>query len=221
VGKLAKVWLIDPPCSPKEELNMIILIDATELCDLLDDPPLSDDDTAHDPFKFGTLASAIPNAFATGHAYARVCQIPGPDPIHFTDDDALASTSVNVNQDFVIDVYWDLSGALISAFSGSWDLTIFFDCASDGTLDFQIKNTDNIDYGCPNPNCVPPTTANTRQYHASFLVPAGTVKVDPNFPNGTIYEIDVAIALLDACNSLPSTGITGSVPVEEVLFFSL
>lgn len=202
---------------------MVVLIDATELCDLLDDPPQFAGDTGRDPFKFGNLASAIPNAFVTGHAYARVCQIPGPDRDHFTDDDAPASTSVNVKQDFVIDVYWDLSGPLISAFCGSWDLTIFFDCASDATLDFQIKNTDTIDYGCPNPNCFPPpgTTTNTRQYHASFLVPAGTVKVDPNFPNGTIYELDVAIALLNACNSLPTTGITGSVPVEEVLFFSV
>jgi hypothetical protein len=87
-------------------------------------------------------------------------------------------------------------------------------------LDFQIKNTDTIAYGCPDPTCHPPTTTNTRQYHASFLVPAGTVKVDPNFPNGTFYEIDAAIALLDTCKSLPTTGITGSVPVEEVLFFS-
>jgi hypothetical protein len=196
---------------------MVVYIDAEELCDLLDDPPTSPFDTSHDPFKFGNLASAIPNAFVTGHAYARVCQIPGPDPIHFTDDDAPASTSVNVNQDFVIDVYWDLSGPLISAFCGSWDLTIFFDCASDATLDFQIKNTDNIDYGCPDPNCYPNgTTANTRQYHASFLVPADTVKV--NAPAGTPYELDVAIVLLDTCNSLPTTGITGSVPVGEILF---
>src|SRR5215469_644004 len=78
----------------------------------------------------------------------------------------------------------------------------------------------SIDYGCPNPNCFPPTTTNTRQYHASFLVPAGTVPLDPNATNGTFYELDVAIALLNTCNSLPTTGITGSVPLEEVLFYS-
>jgi hypothetical protein len=192
----------------------------TKLCDLLDDPPTDPFDLTHDPFKFGNLASNVPNAFATGHAYGRVCQIPGPDPVHFTDDDAPASASVNVNQDFVIDVYWDLSGQLISAFGGSWVVTIFFDCASDSNLDFQIWS-DNIDFLCPDPTCYPNgTTSNSRQYHTSFLVPAGTVPIDPNTPTpGTFYELDVSIVLLDVCNSLPTTGITGSVPLEEVLFY--
>jgi hypothetical protein len=213
-----QVWLIDPPSSPKEELNMgkIVIVTPTVLCDTLDDPPPG----GRDPFKVGNLASNIPNVLVTADAFGRVCQIPGPDPVHFTDDDALVSASVNVNQDFVIDVYWDLSGPLISAFGGSWAVTIFFDCASDGSLDFQIQPAKSIDYGCPNPNCFPPTTTNTRQYHASFLVPAGTVPLDPNATTGTFYELDVAIALLNTCNSLPTTGITGSVPLEEVLFYS-
>jgi hypothetical protein len=185
-------------------------------CDKLDDPP---DLGGRDPFKVGKLASNVPNAFATGHAYGRVSQIPGPDPVHFTDDDAAASTSVDVKQDFVIDVYWDLSGQLISAFGGTWIVTIFFDCVSNSALDFQIQS-DAIPYGCPNSTCVPPTTTNTRQYHASFLVPANTVPLDPNVPTATFYELDVSIVLLDTCNSLPTTGITGSVPLEEVLFFS-
>jgi hypothetical protein len=47
------------------------------------------------------------------------------------------------------------------------------------------------------------------------------VPLDPNAPTpGTFYELDVSIILIDSCNSLPTTGITGSVPLEEVLFFS-
>jgi hypothetical protein len=189
-------------------------------CDKLDDPPTSPFDTSHDPFKFGNLASNVPNAFATGHAYGRVCQIPGPDTVHFTDDDAAASTSVDVKEDFVIDGYWDLSGQLISAFGGSWVVSIVFDCASNSALDFQIYS-DHIPYGCPDQTCHPPTTNNTRQYHASFRIPANTVPLDPNSPiPGTTYELDVEIVLLNSCNSLPTTGITGSVPLEEVLFYS-
>jgi hypothetical protein len=124
-----------------------------------------------------------------------------------------------VNQPFVIDVYWDLSGPLISAFAGSWAVTIFFDCVSDSTLDFQIQAASPTPYGCPDPNCYPNgTTSNSRQYHASFLVPPGTVAA--NATTGTFYELDVSIVLLDACNSLPTTGIVGSVPLEEILFFS-
>jgi hypothetical protein len=200
---------------------MVVIVNPTVLCDTLDDPPTSAVDILHDPFKFGNLASNIPNSIVTGHAYGRVCQNPGPDPfgIHFTDDDAPASASIDVKQTFVIDVYWDLSGPLISAFGGSWVVTIFFDCASDSTLDFQIQPAKPIDYGCPNPTCYPPTTNNTRQYHASFLVPANTVTA--NVPTGTPYELNVSIVLLDTCNSLPTTGIVGFVPLEDVLFFSV
>jgi len=196
---------------------MAVQINPKVGCDLLDDPP----PTGSDPFKVGTLAANIPNILTSGHAYGRVCQIPGLDPIHIRDDDAPASTIVDVKQDFVIDVYWDLSGQLVSAFAGTWVVTIFFDCASSSPLDFQIYSN-RIDFGCPNANCHPPTTNNSRQYHASFLVPAGTVALDPNTPTpGTFYELDVSIVLLDTCNSLPTTGIIGSVPLEEVLFFSL
>jgi hypothetical protein len=210
--------LIDPPSSPEEELNMPnIQIIPHKGCDKLDDPP---DLGGFDPFKVGKLASNIPNAFANGHAYGRVCQIPAFDTVHFTDDDAAGSTNVDVKQDFVIDVYWDLSGQLISAFGGNWVVSIVFDCASNAALDFQIYS-DYIPYGCPNSTCHPPTTTNTRQYHASFRVPANTVPLDPNSPiPGTFYELDVAIVLLDTCNYLPSTGITGEVPLEEVLFYS-
>jgi hypothetical protein len=200
-------------------MGKIVIVNPTVLCDTLDDAP---DLGGFDPFVVGHLASNIPNAFVDGHAYGRVAQNPGPDPtgIHFTNDDAPPSTSINTNQTFVIDVYWNLSGPLISAFGGSWAVTIFFDCASDSTLDLQIQPANTIPYGCPDPNCFPPTTANTRQYHTSFLVPINTVPLDPNAPFGTFYELDVAIALLDSCNSLPTTGITGSVALEEVLFFS-
>ena len=200
-------------------MGKIVIVDPTVLCDMLDDPPQSPGDLIHDPFKFGNLAANIPNAIVTGHAYARVCQNPGPDPIHGTDDDAPASVSIDVKQTFVIDVYWDLSGPLISAFGGSWAVTIFFDCATDSTLDFQIQPSKNIPYGCPDPNCVPPTTTNSRQYHTIFRVPTSTVTAD--VPAGTPYELNVSIVLLDACNSLPTTGIVGFVPLEDVLFFSL
>src|SRR5712691_8525089 len=185
-------------------------IDPTVIHDTLDDPPQFPGDSSRDPFRIGTLAANIPNAIVKGEIYARVSQNPSPDPIHFTDDDAPASTSVNVNQPFVIDVYWGLSGPLVSAFSGSWDLTIFFDCASDSALDFQIKPTNSIPYGCPDPTSSPLTTTNTRQYHASFLAPANTVSLDPNSPTATFYELDVSIVLLNSCNSLPTTGIVGS-----------
>lgn len=193
-------------------------INPTVGCDLLDDPPPG----GQDPFKVGTLAANIPNILTTGHAYARVCQNPAPDSTHITDDDAPASTIVDVKQLFTIDVYWDLSGQLVSAFAGSWVVTIFFDCASSSNLDFQIYSN-KIDFGCPNANCYPNgTTTNSRQYHASFSVPPDTVALDPNTPTpGTFYELDVSIVLLDACNSLPTTGIVGSVPLEEVLFYSL
>lgn len=199
---------------------MPITIIPTVRCDTLDDPPTSAVDILHDPFKFGNLAAAIPSSLVTGHAYGRVCQNPGPDPagVHFTDDDALASASIDVKQTFVIDVYWDLSGTLVSAFGGTWIVTIFFDCASNSALDFQIQSN-LIPYGCPDSTCFPPTTTNTRQYHASFLVPANTVTA--NVPTGTPYELDVSIVLLDTCNSLPTTGIVGFVPLEDILFFSV
>ncbi len=192
-------------------------IDPTVIHDTLDDPPPG----GSDPFKLGTLAADIPNTLVNGHAYGRVSQNPSPDPIHFTDDDAPASTSVNVNQPFVIDVYWDLSGALVSAFGGSWLVTIFFDCASNSALDFQIKPTNPIPYDYPDGTSSPPTTINTKQYHASFLAPANTVSLDPNSPTATFYELDVSIVLLDTSNSLPTTGIVGSVSLEEVFFFSV
>jgi hypothetical protein len=217
-GHAIKMWRIDPPNSPEKELNMtLVTVSPTVLCDLLDDPP---DQGGDDPFVVGHLASNIPNVFVDAHAYARIAQNPGPDPVHFTDDDALPSTSINTNQDFVIDVYWNLSGPLISAFAGSWAVTIFFDCASNADLDLQIQATDPIPYGCPNDGCQP-ADANARQYHASFSIPANTVKLDPNVPNSTFYELDVSIVLLDNCNSLPTTGITGSVALEEVLIFSV
>jgi len=213
-----KMWLIDPPSSPEEELNMaLVIVNPTVLCDTLDDPP---DQGGTDPFVVGHLASNIPNVFVNAHAYGRIAQNPGFDATHFTDDDALPSTSININQDFVIDVYWNLNGPLISAFAGSWAVTIFFDCASNSALDLQIQAKDPVPYGCPNDGCQP-ADANTRQYHASFLVPANTVQLDPNVPNATFYELDVSIVLLDACKSLPTTGITGSIALEEVLFFSV
>jgi hypothetical protein len=169
----------------------------------------------------GNLANSlqIPLTLVNGHAFGRVAQNPGPDPtgIHFTDDDAPASASIDVKQTFVIDVYWDLSGSLISSFCGTWLVTIFFDCQSDASLDFEIQPTNAIPYGCPNPNCFPPTTRDTRQYHASFLVPANTVTVDAH--SGTPYELNVSIVLLDTCENLP-TGIIGFVPLEDILFFS-
>jgi len=197
-----------------------VLVDPEERCDILDDPPQFPGDFNNDPFAFGNLATPlqIPKTLVNGHAYGRVCQDPGPDPDHFTNDDAPASPSINVKQTFVIDVYWDLSGSLVSSLCGSWIVTIFFDCASDSTLDFQIQGTGAIEYGCPDPTCFPNGTSNnTRQYHASFLVPAGTVTV--NATTGTPYELNVSIVLLDVCNNLP-TGIVGSVPLEDVLFFS-
>jgi hypothetical protein len=198
----------------------IVKIAPQVCCDTLDDPPLSEEDVLHDPFEFGHLASNIPNAFLTGHAYGRVTQDPGFDPVHCTDDDTPASASIDVKQQFVIDVYWDLSGPLVSAFSGSWAVTIFFDCATDADLDFQIQAYPNIDFGCPGKGCQPATAINSRQYHAIFRVPADTVQVtDPN--RGTPYKLDVSIVLLNHCNSLPTTGIIGSVELEDVLFFSL
>jgi hypothetical protein len=95
---------------------------------------------------------------------------------------------------------------------------------SNASLDFSIFS-DEIPFGCPDPKCVPPTTNSTRQYHASFLVPAGTVPLDPNTPTpGTFDELDVSIVLLSQCldpttgKKVP-TGVIGSVPLEEVLFF--
>src|SRR5689334_17354641 len=195
----------------------LVDVNPTVLCDILDDPP---DQGGTDPFVVGHLASNIPNVFVTAHAYGRIAQNPGPDPIHFTDDDALPSTSINTNQDFVVDVYWNLSGPLVSAFAGSWAVTIFFDCASNSNLDLQIQATNPIPFGCPNDGCQL-ADPNSRQYHASFLVPKNTVQLDPNVPNATFYELDVSIVLLDVCNAQPTTGITGSIALEEVLFFSV
>jgi hypothetical protein len=66
----------------------------TVLCDTLDTPPQFRGDISQDPFVFGNLAANIPNAFANGHAYGRISQIPAPDPVHFTDDDARQPVSM-------------------------------------------------------------------------------------------------------------------------------
>ncbi len=196
-----------------------VLISPTVLCDKLDDPPEFPGDLNHDPFKFGTLATNIPNILVSANAYGRIAQNPGSDPDHFTNDDALASTTIDVKQTFVIDVYWDLSGQLVSAFCGSWAVTIFFDCETNASFDFQIQADPNIPFGCPGEGCQP-TDVNSRQYHASFLVPADTVPVTDD-KRGTPYELNISIVLLNDCNSLPTTGIVGFVSLEDVLFYSL
>lgn len=172
--------------------------------ELLDDPP---DLGGFDPFAVGHLASTIPNAFVEGHAYARVAQNP-------TSDDTPGSSNVNVNQTFVIDVYWNLTGPLIPAFCGNWAVTVFFESMGPDDFDFQIIADPNVPFGCSSP---PLNDRNQRAYHASFTVPAGTVQVDPQ--RGTPYELNVSLALLATCDNLP-TGIVGSIALEDILFFS-
>ena len=176
--------------------------------ELLDDPPAFTGDPNGDPFVVGQLANAIPNAFVTGHAFARVAQNP-------FDDDTPGSSIVNTHQTFVIDVYWDLNGPLISAFCGNWAVTITFESMGPDNFDFQLVAPDpGVPFGCNQPDN---PDRNSRIYHASFTVPQDSVQVD--LQRGTTYELNVTLALLAQCDNLPS-GIVGFIALEDILFFS-
>jgi hypothetical protein len=177
--------------------------------DRLDDPPPK----GRDPFEVGDLASPIPDAFVDGHAFARVAQNPGPDPVHFTDDDTPRSPIINVNESFVIDVYWDLTGPLIPAFCGTWAVTIFFESMGPDDFDFEIVEDPGVDFGCSKTR-----DRNTRSYHSSFKVPPHEVQVDPQ--RGTPYELNVSLILLSTCSPSLPAGIEGFIKLEDILFFA-
>lgn len=175
--------------------------------DFLDDPP--DEPGGDDPFVVGDLTTGSLSAFVQAKIYARVCQNP-------VDDDTPASKVVNAHQTFVIDVYWKLTGSLVSAFCGNWDITIYFESMGPDDFDFEIVTPDKCDipYGCPQP---PNTDRNTRIYHASYTVPADTVQTEQ--PQGTPYEINLSLVLFSACDQSPLE-LVGFVPLEDTYFFS-
>jgi hypothetical protein len=186
-------------------MTRVVLVDPLILHDQLDDAP---DKGGTDPFVVGQLAGFIPDTFVEGHAYGRVAQSP-------TDDDTPASPNVNANETFVIDIYWNLRGPLISAFDGNWAITVYFESMGPDEWDFQLETKDPIPYGCP----VPPYNRdrNTRLYHVSMTVPKDTVLVDKQ--RGTPYELNASIVLLAKCDSLPAA-VVGSIKLEDIFFFS-
>jgi hypothetical protein len=181
--------------------------------DRLKNPPQSSEDLK--PFKFGNLAPTIPDEWVDGNAYGRIAQDPGSD----NPEAAPPSVTIDVNESFVIDVYWDVSGPFVSAFSGNWAVTIFFDCEMDPDKDLKIEAKNDIPFGCPSKGARPPY-GSSRQYHASFLVKPRTVEVLPD-KKGTPYELSISIVLLDTCNNAPTTGLVGFVDLGAVLFYSL
>jgi hypothetical protein len=172
--------------------------------DFLDDPP---DEGGTDPFVVGDLTTGSLANFVKAKVYARVCQNP-------VDDDTPASKSVDAHQTWVIDVYWRLTGPLVSAFCGNWDITIYFESMGPDDYDFEIVTPGNclIGYGCPQP---PNTDRNTRIYHASYRVPADTVQTEPN---GTPYELNLGLVLFSQCDQRPLE-LVGFVSLEDIFFF--
>ncbi len=174
--------------------------------DFLDDAPAYTGDPNGDPFVVGDMTTGALASYVKAKVYGRIAQNP-------VDDDTPASKSVNSQQTFVIDVYWKLTGSLVPAFCGNWNITIYFESMGPDEYDFEIilPPDCSIPYGCPQP---PNTDRNTRIYHARYNVPAGTVKTEPN---GTPYEVNLSVILLSPCDQKPS-GLVGFVPLEDVLF---
>jgi len=175
--------------------------------EFLDDAPAFTGDPGRDPFVVGDMTTGTLANFVNAKVYGRIAQNP-------VDDDTPASKSVNSQQTFVIDVYWRLTGSLVAAFCGNWNITIYFESMGPDEYDFEIVLPANcpIPYGCPQP---PNTDRNTRIYHASYKVPADTVQTEPN---GTPYELNISVVLFSQCDQKPLE-LVGFVPLEDVFFF--
>lgn len=159
-------------------------------------------------FVVGDMTTGPLASYVDAKVYGRIAQ---NNPV---DDNTPASKSVNSQQTFVIDVYWKLTGSLVPAFCGNWNITIYFESMGPDEYDFEIilPPDCSIPYGCPQP---PNTDRNTRIYHARYDVPAGTVKTEPN---GTPYEVNLSVVLLSPCDQKPLE-LVGFVPLEDVFFF--
>jgi len=88
--------------------------------DFLDDAPAFTGDPNGDPFVVGDMTTGALANFVSAKVYGRVAQNP-------VDDDTPASKSVDTQKTFVIDVYWRLTGPLVAAFCGNWNITIYFE----------------------------------------------------------------------------------------------
>lgn len=131
----------------------------------------------------GNFETDLDPAIMSATIAAKISEVDGESP----------ASVIDINEDWFVDVNWQLSGPLEHLICGSWCVRLFLENIGPGGDDEEFQNQEGL---------ISLNPCGDGNYRALIPVPAGTIPVENC---GTPYQAVVGVTYLTPCLTFPGS----------------